>query len=305
MHAIEAERVTKDYGGGKGVFDISLSVKKGEVFGFLGPNGAGKTTTIRQFLGFIRPESGSCRIQGMDCFKNAASIQKDLGYLAGEIAFLEDFTGTQLLKFLADMKGIKDLSRMHELISFFDFDPSGKVKKMSKGMKQKAGLVSAFMGNPSIAILDEPTSGLDPLMQNRFVDLILQEKAKGTTILMSSHLFDEVERTCSRTAIIREGKLVCVEDMDTMKKRKNNTYIVTFSSEEAARKAQIPGIQVLSRQENKMTVRIKENMPAFLSALSCQPVTDIEKHTETLEEIFLHFYGESNSKDALRRRTEK
>lgn len=207
MNAVQISHITKDYGNSRGIFDVSLSVKKGEVYGFLGPNGAGKTTTIRHLLGFLKPEKGECRINGMDCFSQASLIQKNLGYLAGEIAFPEDFTGRGLLNFLADMKGIRDRSRIKELIDRLELDPSGKVRKMSKGMKQKLGIINAFMGNPEIVILDEPTSGLDPLMQNRFIDLILEEKKKGTTIFMSSHLFEEVERTCERTAIIRRGRL--------------------------------------------------------------------------------------------------
>lgn len=143
----------------------------------------------------------------MDCFHEAAVIQKSLGYLAGEIAFPEDCTSDGLLRLLAEMKGIKDKSRMRELMELLELDPSGRVRKMSKGMKQKLGIVNAFMGNPEIVILDEPTSGLDPLMQNRFIELILEEKKKGTTVFMSSHLFEEVERTCERTAIIRQGEI--------------------------------------------------------------------------------------------------
>ena len=151
MNAIDISHITKDYGSHKGIFDISLSVKKGEVYGFLGPNGAGKTTTIRHLLGFLRPEKGSCRILGMDCFHEAAVIQKSLGYLAGEIAFPEDCTGDGLLRLLAEMKGIKDKSRMRELMELLELDPSGRVRKMSKGMKQKLGIVNAFMGNPDFS----------------------------------------------------------------------------------------------------------------------------------------------------------
>lgn len=235
MNAVQISHITKDYGNSRGIFDVSLSVKKGEVYGFLGPNGAGKTTTIRHLLGFLKPEKGECRINGMDCFSQASLIQKNLGYLAGEIAFPEDFTGHGLLHFLADMKGIRDRSRMKELIDLLELDPSGKVRKMSKGMKQKLGIINAFMGNPEIVILDEPTSGLDPLMQNRFIDLILEEKKKGTTIFMSSHLFEEVERTCERTAIIRRGQIAAVEDMEGLKKKRSRDYIITLDSKKKCR----------------------------------------------------------------------
>ena len=183
MDIIKINNLTKDYGNKKGIFNVNISIKKGEVFGFLGPNGAGKTTTIRNLMGFIRPDSGTCSILGMDCFKESEKIKEKLGYLAGEIAFFDDLTGIKLLNFLADMKGIKDKRKMNELIERFELDPRGKVKKMSKGMKQKIGIISAFMSDAEVFILDEPTSGLDPLMQHRFVDLVLEEKKKGKTTI--------------------------------------------------------------------------------------------------------------------------
>lgn len=218
-NVIELRQVTKDYGEGKGVFDLSFTVKEGEVFGYLGPNGAGKTTTIRQLMGFIRPQSGSCQIFGMDCFYQAAEIQKKNGYLAGELTFPEDMTGIQFLKFMAELKGMQKSARMEELMERFELDPRGKIHRMSKGTKQKIGIVNAFMHGPRTIILDEPTSGLDPLMRNRFVKLILEEKKKGTTILLCSHILEEVQKTCDRTAILRAGRLVAVEDLSN--KRQN------------------------------------------------------------------------------------
>ncbi len=291
MNAVQISHITKDYGNSKGIFDVSLSVKKGEVYGFLGPNGAGKTTTIRHLLGFLKPEKGECLINGMDCFSKASLIQKNLGYLAGEIAFPEDFTGRGLLNFLADMKGIRDRSRIKELIDRLELDPSGKVRKMSKGMKQKLGIINAFMGNPEIVILDEPTSGLDPLMQNRFIDLILEEKKKGTTIFMSSHLFEEVERTCERTAIIRRGQIAAVEDMEGLKKKRSRDYVITLDSKKSADALQLPGYTITGREGASVTVAVKEDIPGLLSLLSSCPVRDMQIHTQSLEEIFMHYYG--------------
>lgn len=291
MNAVQISHITKDYGNYRGIFDVCLSVKKGEVYGFLGPNGAGKTTTIRHLLGFLKPEKGECRINGMDCFSQASLIQKNLGYLAGEIAFPEDFTGHGLLHFFADMKGIRDRSRMKELIDLLELDPSGKVRKMSKGMKQKLGIINAFMGNPEIVILDEPTSGLDPLMQNRFIDLILEEKKKGTTIFMSSHLFEEVERTCERTAIIRRGQIAAVEDMEGLKKKRSRDYIITLDSKKSADALQLPGYTITGREGASVTVAVKEDIPGLLSLLSSCPVRDMQIHTQSLEEIFMHYYG--------------
>lgn len=284
------ENLTKDYGDGKGIFDISLSVKKGEVFGFLGPNGAGKTTTIRNLLGFIRSDAGNCKIRGLDCFSDACRIQEFLGYLAGEIAFPDDFTGRKLLEFIADLKGMDDRSYMHELVKRFELNPEGRVKKMSKGMKQKLGIIIAFMNRPSILILDEPTSGLDPLMQNRFVELILEEKKRGTTIFMSSHMFEEIERTCDRTAIIRDGRIVAVETMEDFKTKRQKDYVLTFADEEQAAMLPKDAFSIRNICGNKVTVTPREALPDFLRKLSDYPIIDLDVRTQTLEELFLHFY---------------
>lgn len=231
---IEINNVTKNFGKHRGIEDISFCVGQGEIFGFLGPNGAGKTTTIRHLMGFIKSQSGNCAISGMDCWKERDKIQKSLGYIPGEINFFDDMTGTEFLRFVAKYKGIANLDRQKELIERFELDPSGKIKKMSKGMKQKIGIITAFMHDPDILILDEPTSGLDPLMQNRFVELIAEEKEKGKTILLSSHIFEEVERTCDRIGIIKDGKMVTVDSVENLRERHMHKYIVTLNSEEEA-----------------------------------------------------------------------
>lgn len=293
----ELQRITKDYGNGKGVFEVSFSVKEGEVFGYLGPNGAGKTTTIRQLMGFVRPQSGNCRIFGRDCFLEADKIQKEIGYLAGELAFMEDMTGRKFLEFMAQMKGIKDLTRMHELMECFELNPQGKMRKMSKGMKQKIGLISAFMGNPRAVILDEPTSGLDPLMQNRFVELILEEKKKGTTILMSSHIFEEVEKTCDRTAIIRSGRIVTVEDMRSLSGKRKKLYTVTLPNEEiAGRFERESGLAVTGRTKNCVQCVVADRIPEILERIASYQPLDLEIKTQSLEELFMHYYGEGGGK---------
>ena len=288
---IEIKNLSKDYGNGKGIFNVNFSVKKGEVFGFLGPNGAGKTTTIRNLMGFVIPDHGSCTINNMDCYKDAAKIQESLGYLAGEIAFLDDLTGKQMLEFIASMKGIKDKTRMYELMELFELDPKGKIKKMSKGMKQKIGIICAFMNNPDIIILDEPTSGLDPLMQNLFVDLILEEKQKGKTIFMSSHIFEEIERTCDKTAIIKDGKIVAIEDIKSLKEKKRKSYIITFNSTESADSFLNEGLDIIDRYKDKITVSVKNDINILLKKLVNYDIKDIDIKLQSLEEIFLHFYG--------------
>jgi ABC-2 type transport system ATP-binding protein len=288
---IKIENVTKDYGHGKGIFDVDISVKQGEVFGFLGPNGAGKTTTIRNLMGFIKPNKGQCTIQNMDCYKDAAKIQKHLGYLAGEIAFLDDLSGKQLMDFIASMKGVEDKNRMHELMELFELNPAGKIKKMSKGMKQKIGIICAFMNNPDILILDEPTSGLDPLMQNRFIDLLLEEKKKKKTIFMSSHIFEEIERTCDRTAIIKDGKIVAIEDMGTFRQKRSKSYTVTFQSTDIAETFMKEGFPILKHHNTQVVVAVKGDVLPFLKAITKYNITDLDIKVQTLEEMFLHFYG--------------
>lgn len=296
-NVIELQNVTKDYGSGKGVFDVSFSVKEGEVFGYLGPNGAGKSTTIRQLMGFIHPQAGTCQIFGKDCFAQASEIQSEIGYLAGELAFMEDMTGRKFLEFMARMKGIKDLSRMEELIERFELNPQGKMRKMSKGMKQKVGLVCAFMGNPKAVILDEPTSGLDPLMQNRFVELILEEKRKGTTILMSSHIFEEVEKTCDRTAIIRAGRIVAIEDMQSLSEKRKKIYTVTLpDAQTAERFVKESGVEVQGITGNRVQLTVKNQIPETLQLIAKYQPLDLDIKTQSLEELFMHFYGEEEKK---------
>ena len=291
MNVIEIKQLTKDYGNKKGVFDLDLSVKKGEVFGFLGPNGAGKTTTIRHLMGFIHPNKGECFINGLNCSKQADIIQKSLGYLPGEIAFMDDMGGLQFIKFIAEMKGINDFSLAEELIDMFKLDSSGKIKKMSKGMKQKIGIVCAFMNNPDILILDEPTSGLDPLMQNKFLELILSEKEKGKTIFMSSHNFEEIERTCDRTAIIKEGHLVAIEDMKILSQTKQKSYIITFLTQEMASSFAKAYGEVNGILGNQVKVSVKGNIMPLIHTLDKYEITNLDVKTQTLEELFMHYYG--------------
>ena len=295
MNVIEIKNLTKDYGDKKGIFNINFSVRKGEVLGFLGPNGAGKTTTIRHLMGFSKADKGNCSINGLNCFDYSSEIQKSLGYLPGEIAFLDDMIGRKFIKFVAEMKGIKDLSRAEELIKRFDLNPSGKIKKMSKGMKQKIGIICAFMQEPDILILDEPTSGLDPLMQNEFIKLIAEEKEKGRTILMSSHSFEEIEKTCDRAAIIKEGQIVSVENISTLKESKQKIYNITFETVNMANEFIKEGFKVKDVNENNVTIAIKGDIMHFIKALTKYKVLNLESYTQSLEDLFMHFYGGENN----------
>lgn len=267
MSAIQIKNLVRDYGGGKGVFDVSFHVDQGEAFGFLGPNGAGKTTTIRHLMGFLKPRAGKCTIDGMDCWSERDKVQARLGYIPGEISFFDDMSGTEFLRFIADYRRIGTHDRTQELLELFELDPKSKIKKMSKGTKQKLGIVAAFMHDPDIILLDEPTSGLDPLMQNRFVNFVAKEKEQGKTILMSSHIFEEVERTCDRIGIIRKGRMIAVDSAAALRERHTRSYTVTLENEAAAEAfvADFGG----TRSGTKVTVTTKQS----------------------LEEIFMDYYG--------------
>lgn len=274
MNTISMEHLSRDYGEGKGIFDISFHVKQGEVFGFLGPNGAGKTTTIRHLMGFLKPKSGTCMINEKDCWKEREKIQKELGYIPGEISFFDDMSGTEFLKFITKYRKTGTDNRQKELLERFELDPKGKIRKMSKGMKQKLGIVTAFLHDPAILILDEPTSGLDPLMQNRFIDLIAEEKKRSKTILMSSHIFEEVERTCDRIGIIRKGKMVAVDSASALRERHICTYTVTLESEAAAQAF----ARDFSGMQNGRQVTVKPR--------------------QSLEEIFMNYYGDEKNDES-------
>lgn len=291
MSVIEVEHMTVDYGKGKGVFDLTFSVNAGEAIGFLGPNGAGKTTTIRQLMGFAAPGKGACRIGGMDCKKQADKIQAHVGYLPGEIAFMNDMSGIQFIQFVAQMKNISNLNRAKELIEQFELDPSGRIRKMSKGMKQKIGIVCAFMQDADTMILDEPTSGLDPLMQNRFVELIHSEKKRGKTILMSSHMFEEVERTCDRAVIIKEGRLVVQEGIDALSHKRQKELVVTFANEHMAEEfaALQPHAERIGGK--RVLVRLEGDMMPLLERMVRYKVTNLQPTQQNLESIFMQYYG--------------
>ncbi|RGD73712.1 ABC transporter ATP-binding protein [Anaerofustis stercorihominis] len=294
MSVIKIENLTKDYGSNKGVFDLSFEVKKGEVLGFLGPNGAGKTTTIRTLLGFIKGDKGSVSINGLDPFKNAEEVNRSLGYLPGENSLMDEMKGDDFIKFIADMKGMNNLDRANELKEFFELDASGKIKKMSKGMKQKIGIVCAFMNSPDILILDEPTSGLDPLMQNKFVELILKEKERGATILMSSHIFEEIEKTCDRSVIIKNGRLVLTEDINKLKENKNKNFRIEFKNEFEAKNFAAMFMNT-SIKDKVVKVGVKGNMDEFIKKLASFDVIDMDIEQQSLEELFMHFYGGENN----------
>jgi beta-exotoxin I transport system ATP-binding protein len=294
---IEVKQLTQTYKSGKGVFDLDFSIKKGEVFGFLGPNGAGKTTTIRNILGYANADKGSASINGLDCRKDAAELQKIVGYLPGEIAFFDNMKGMEFLKFVGDMHGITNNLLRDQLLEQFELDASGGIRKMSKGMKQKLGIIATFMCDPEIYILDEPTGGLDPFMQNVFMELIDKEKARGKTIMMSSHIFEEVERSCDRAGIIREGRMVAIEDIKSLKAIKSRVFIVTLKSKSDADKLMKADLESKRTSDNKVQVNVGVKFDNFIKILSQLNVVNLDVRQRSLEDIFMNYYGKNGGKD--------
>lgn len=305
MSVIELNELTKDYGNHKGIFNLSFKVEAGEVFGYLGPNGAGKTTTIRHLMGFITPDKGKAMILGKDCLTESATIMKKLGYLPAEMAFFDGMSGMDFLKFMAEMRGMTDTNLRDKLIAMFDLDAKGRIRKMSKGMKQKLGIVCAFMHDPDVLLLDEPTSGLDPLMQKTFAELILEEKAKGKTILMSSHSFEEIERTCDRAGIIRQGHLVAIENIKDLKEKRRKTYLISFDSSAAA--DSFKNNNSFDCEINGATARVNitGNVAVLVRELSKYNILELDTESNSLEDVFMHYYGAApdNDKNSQRRDT--
>lgn len=294
MSVIEVRDLTKDYGNNRGVFNLSFCIKKGEVFGFLGPNGAGKTTTIRQILGFIRPDKGSVMVEGLPVKEKYYKTNDHIGYLPGEIFFPEGMKGTEFIKWNAELRGMKNFDRIHELIELFDLkNADSNVKRMSKGMKQKIGIICAFMHDPDILILDEPTSGLDPLMQETFIELLQDSRKRGKTILMSSHMFSEIEKTCDRTAIIRNGQIITIVEMSEISKSVHKTYNLKFSNQRDCMSFTNEPFSFtdVNIEKCKMKVKIDDiDINTLIRALSHYEMKYISEEKQTLERYFMQFY---------------
>lgn len=290
---ITVSGLTLTYPSGKGVFDLNFTVPKGVVMGYLGPNGAGKTTTFRALLGFMRPNSGRCSIDGLDCVEQAPQIQNTLGYIPGEISFPEGMSGDGFLALMSAMRGDKSDERKNQLLEMLELDPRGKIKKFSKGMKQKLGIVAAFMHNPDVLVLDEPTSGLDPLMQNRFNELIIREKANGKTIFMSSHIFEEVEKVCDMVLIIKEGKIVEQSDIQKLKDKQRRVFIVRPGEPDiAVSMLKAAGFDIRVEQDGMLEVSVSgEKVDAFVKTAAQFTVLNLSVKYQSLEDIFIHYFG--------------
>ena len=297
---ISVKNLTKDYKRGRGIFDISFDVYKGEIFGYCGTNGSGKTTTLRHIMGFLKPDKGSVTVKGMDAYKKAEYIKEFVGYLPGEIAFPDVQNGTEFLKIQAKMINLKDMSRAEHIINALQLDPTANLRRMSKGMKQKTALVAAFMHQPEIIILDEPTTGLDPLMREEFIKLIKEEKEKGTTIIMSNHMFDELEETCDRIAFIKDGHLIDICDMNKLNNLPYRDYNITFRKKSDFLLLSCVGFEIVESipKENTITVRLtKATANDFIRLMNGRELIAIKEKRHTLEEYFLErIGGEKNGK---------
>lgn len=289
---IDIAGLTKDYGQGRGVFDVSIKVNKGECYGFLGPNGAGKTTTIRHLMGFSKPEKGTCMILEKDCWMRSAELKNKIGYLPGEISFPSGMTGSGFLKMIMQMRGMTDDRYCKDLRKRFELDTDIDLDQMSLGMKRKLAVVTAFMHDPDILILDEPTSGLDPMMQQNFIEYILFEKERGKTILLSSHMFHEVDATCDRIAVIKDGHIVSEFVANDLRQNHDSIFQVTFGSQTEYEKLCRLSYHKL---ENPSALAARITVPSaelnhFIKAISALDFIDLVEVPFTLEDYFMGFY---------------
>lgn len=288
--ALKVEHLTKDFGHGRGIFDVNFEIKPGEVFGFLGPNGAGKTTTIRHIMGFTKPGQGSASVLGMDCTTQYSEIMKHVGYLPGEIALPEGVSGWEFIRSMQKMRGVKDDRYLNSLLEMFDLDPQGNTKRMSLGTKRKLAVVTAFLADPEILILDEPTSGLDPAMQDKFIQFMVSEKRRNKTILLSSHIFPEVEATCDRIAIIKDGKIVSQVDANKLQDKEQKTFELFFANRKDLESA---SLGIGGRMgDHSLTVQVdSQDLSTFFNfQLRDRNVTRLVEHKFNLEKYFLDFY---------------
>lgn len=297
-NVIEIKNLTKDYGQGRGVFNVSFSVQKGECFGFLGPNGAGKSTTIRHLMGFSVPDSGETLLRGENSLKNRSVIMQGVSYIPGEVALPLALRGEEVIEEQMKLKGLTDRSLLDWLTRYFEYDPSLRCKEMSLGMKRKTAIICAFMSDPEIIIMDEPSSGLDPEMQDRFISLVEMEKKAGKTILLSSHIFQEVDACCDRIAVIKDGKIVSNFVANDLKHKSTKQYLVSYSSSKDANESKRhlkTKKYVVSDGDNvnEFLVSVpEERMNDFIKSLSLHGLKDFSEKKETLEDYFMSFYKE-------------
>ncbi len=300
-HIIEVKNLTKDYGHSRGVFDVSIHVDKGEVFGFLGPNGAGKSTTIRHLMGFSKPDKGTTKILGFNTFDEYYKVLSNVGYIPGEIALPDGLTGYEFIKMIQDLQHIHNKDKLDEMIKLFELDDkslSMETKRMSLGIKRKLAIVTAFMSDPEVLILDEPTSGLDPLMQENFINFIHKEKERGKTILLSSHIFSEIDNTCDRIAIIKDGRIVSEFIANDLKHASLKKYIIDFMDKDnlerfIIKSKKLKSLNIININDRKLTISLEDiELNKLIEIISSLDISSFSNQKETLEDYFMKFYKE-------------
>lgn len=288
---IATEALTVYYGRHRGVIDLDLAVEAGEVYGFLGPNGAGKTTTLRVLLDIIRPTSGRATVFGLDCQEEGVQIRERVGYLPGELNLPEEMTGRRFLETMGRVRGDAIPAYRQELCERLRLDAGRKIGEYSHGNKQKLGLIAAMMHKPALIILDEPTIGLDPLIQQTVLELVRETRAEGRTVFFSSHILSEVQAVCDRVGIIREGRLVTVERVETLLEQQFRRFRLTLEEIPEADAFAYPGVTELNRFDHSITLEIRENLQSVMEKAVACGIVDIEPQPVTLEEVFLAYYG--------------
>lgn len=299
-YAIETTHLTKTYGKRRGIEDINLQIQAGEIFGFLGPNGAGKSTTLRTLTGFMKPTSGSCAILGIDPHQQPVEAMAKIGNLPTEFAFGDRMTGRQLIQLFARLRGIDDVAYADVLAKQIDADLDRPMRRLSRGNKQKIGIVQAMFHRPPVVILDEPTGGLDPLVQDIFLHLLDEGRKNGQTILFSSHVLSEIERVADRVGIIRDGRLAAVEDPHDLTERAIRHVHIRFRDDVptdlVSTLKSMPNVSNLNVDAGSLRLTLNDDAPAFLQVIADAPIASIDIERPTLEEIFLTFYG-ANGKE--------
>lgn len=302
---IKIDNLTKDFGHGRGVFNASFSVEEGECFGYLGPNGAGKSTTIRTLMGFSKPDSGHCYIDGHDTAKQREEAMLNVSYIPGEVALPAELTGEEVIEVQKILKNVVDDTFLDYLKEYFELDASLKCKQMSLGMRRKLVVVSAFMNDPDVIVMDEPSSGLDPSMQDRFIALIAAEKRRGKTILLSSHIFREVDVSCDRIAIIKDGHIVSFFNSSDLKHKTLKLYEVKFSWPEDYQKVVKAQSEIYEVKEGNPITRNAlfevddSKIGEFMELLSNYSIFDFRERKTTLEDYFMSFYKEEKSFEGI------
>ncbi len=299
-YAIEIYKLTKYYGRRRGIAELALKVPRGSIYGFLGPNGAGKTTTLRLLLGFLKPTFGTARITGLDIVKQSLNIRDRVGYLPGEVRFWNHLNGYGMLKLLSRLRGADCRERTEELAHALDLDLSLKIRYYSRGMRQKLGIIQAMMHDPEVLLLDEPTNSLDPLMQQTVYELLNRYAARGGTVFFSSHIINEVERICDRVAIIRAGRLVEDDDIDTLRAR-STQHVKLILKHDAKLIEPLPeGLQVVSLEGRKVLLAVSGPVQSLIGYLNSLSIDFLTVESGNLEEIFMRFYRQEKENNHVR-----